>query len=39
MMDKLKDVKRAINPIEVLLVLDALTGQESAGTQTSMFLI
>lgn len=31
MMDELKDVKRAINPTEVLLVVDAMTGQEAAG--------
>lgn len=37
MMDELKDVKRAINPTEVLLVVDAMTGQEAAGTQTSIF--
>lgn len=37
MMDELKDVKRAINPTEVLLVVDAMTGQEAAGIQTSIF--
>ena len=37
MMDELKDVKRAINPSEVLLVVDAMTGQEAAGIQTSIF--
>ncbi|PON40494.1 Signal recognition particle protein Ffh [Trema orientale] len=31
MMDELKDVKRALNPTEVLLVVDAMTGQEAAG--------
>lgn len=31
-MDELKEVKRAINPTEVLLVVDAMTGQEAAGT-------
>jgi len=32
MMDELKDVKRVLNPTEVLLVVDAMTGQEAAGT-------
>jgi signal recognition particle subunit SRP54 len=32
MMDELKEVKRALNPTEVLLVVDAMTGQEAAGT-------
>lgn len=31
MMDELKDVKRTLNPTEVLLVVDAMTGQEAAG--------
>lgn len=35
MMDELKEVKRAINPTEVLLVVDAMTGQEAAGTSFS----
>ncbi|KAI8016336.1 hypothetical protein LOK49_LG05G03154 [Camellia lanceoleosa] len=30
MMDELKEVKRALNPAEVLLVVDAVTGQEAA---------
>ncbi|KAK9289753.1 hypothetical protein L1049_007912 [Liquidambar formosana] len=30
MMDELKEVKRALNPTEVLLVVDAMTGQEAA---------
>jgi signal recognition particle subunit SRP54 len=30
MMDELKQVKRAMNPTEVLLVVDAMTGQEAA---------
>ncbi|KAJ6778443.1 SIGNAL RECOGNITION PARTICLE 54K PROTEIN SRP54 [Salix koriyanagi] len=30
MMDELKDVKRVLNPTEVLLVVDAMTGQEAA---------
>lgn len=34
MMDELKDVKRVLNPTEVLLVVDAMTGQEAAGTST-----
>uniref|UniRef100_A0A6N2MTI1 signal-recognition-particle GTPase n=2 Tax=Salix viminalis TaxID=40686 RepID=A0A6N2MTI1_SALVM len=29
MMDELKDVKRVLNPTEVLLVVDAMTGQEA----------
>lgn len=33
MMDELKDVKKVLNPTEVLLVVDAMTGQEAAGTQ------
>ena len=32
MMDELKDVKKVLNPTEVLLVVDAMTGQEAAGT-------
>lgn len=31
MMDELKEVKRTLNPTEVLLVVDAMTGQEAAG--------
>jgi len=31
-MDELKEVKRVLNPTEVLLVVDAMTGQEAAGT-------
>lgn len=34
MMDELKEVKRVLNPTEVLLVVDAMTGQEAAGTST-----
>ncbi|CAB4286979.1 unnamed protein product [Prunus armeniaca] len=34
MMDELKEVKKVLNPIEVLLVVDAMTGQEAAGVQT-----
>ncbi|KAJ6303818.1 hypothetical protein OIU77_017655 [Salix suchowensis] len=30
MMDELKDIKRVLNPTEVLLVVDAMTGQEAA---------
>lgn len=30
MMDELKQVKQAVNPTEVLLVVDAMTGQEAA---------
>jgi signal recognition particle GTPase len=36
MMDELKEVKKAVNPTEVLLVVDAMTGQEAAG---SFFLL
>ncbi|KAG0487567.1 hypothetical protein HPP92_009662 [Vanilla planifolia] len=35
MMDELKEVKQAVSPTEVLLVVDAMTGQEAAGTATS----
>ncbi|XP_023544809.1 signal recognition particle 54 kDa protein, chloroplastic [Cucurbita pepo subsp. pepo] len=35
MMDELKEVKRAINPTEVLLVVDAMTGQEAAALVTT----
>lgn len=35
MMDELKEVKRALNPTEVLLVVDAMTGQEAAGLVTA----
>ena len=38
MMDELKEVKKLLNPTEVLLVVDAMTGQEAAGTRTSNFL-
>ncbi|KAE9445780.1 hypothetical protein C3L33_22318, partial [Rhododendron williamsianum] len=31
MMDELKEVKQELNPTEVLLVVDAMTGQEAAG--------
>lgn len=31
-MDELKDVKKFLNPTEVMLVVDAMTGQEAAGT-------
>lgn len=30
LMDELKQIKSAINPDEVLLVVDAMTGQEAA---------
>lgn len=33
MMVELKEVKKAVNPTEVLLVVDAMTGQEAAGMQ------
>ncbi|KDO70453.1 hypothetical protein CISIN_1g0082821mg, partial [Citrus sinensis] len=35
MMDELKDVKRVLNPTEVLLVVDAMTGQEAAALVTT----
>ncbi|CAN6339683.1 unnamed protein product [Urochloa humidicola] len=35
MMNELKEVKRAVNPMEVLLVVDAMTGQEAAGLVSS----
>uniref|UniRef100_A0A5B7B193 signal-recognition-particle GTPase n=1 Tax=Davidia involucrata TaxID=16924 RepID=A0A5B7B193_DAVIN len=38
MMDELKDVKRALNPTEVLLVVDAMTGQEAAALVTTFNL-
>lgn len=31
MMDELKQIKQAVTPTEVLLVVDAMTGQEAAG--------
>jgi len=36
-MDELKDVKLILNPTEVLLVVDAMTGQEAAGTLAFTF--
>ncbi|XP_047308775.1 signal recognition particle 54 kDa protein, chloroplastic-like [Impatiens glandulifera] len=38
MMNELKDVKKALNPTEVLLVVDAMTGQEAAGLVTTFNL-
>ncbi|KAL2900177.1 Signal recognition particle 54 kDa protein chloroplastic [Bienertia sinuspersici] len=38
MMDELKDVKRAVNPTEILLVVDAMTGQEAAALVTTFNL-
>ncbi|KAL2229300.1 signal recognition particle 54 kDa protein, chloroplastic [Sesamum indicum] len=35
MMDELKEVKRVLNPTEVLLVVDAMTGQEAAALVTT----
>lgn len=35
MMDELKEVKKALNPTEVLLVVDAMTGQEAAALVTT----
>ncbi|KAI4370174.1 hypothetical protein MLD38_018549 [Melastoma candidum] len=38
MMDELKEVKRELNPTEVLLVVDAMTGQEAAALVTTFNL-
>ncbi|KVH94543.1 AAA+ ATPase domain-containing protein [Cynara cardunculus var. scolymus] len=38
MMEELKDVKRTLNPTEVLLVVDAMTGQEAAATEIPIFI-
>ncbi|KAL2345241.1 hypothetical protein Fmac_006526 [Flemingia macrophylla] len=38
MMDELKEVKRTLNPTEVLLVVDAMTGQEAAALVTTFNL-
>lgn len=38
MMDELKEVKRELNPTEVLLVVDAMTGQEAAGSCSSYLI-
>ncbi|KAH8485328.1 hypothetical protein H0E87_026937 [Populus deltoides] len=38
MMDELKDVKLILNPTEVLLVVDAMTGQEAAALVTTFNL-
>ncbi|KAI3832632.1 hypothetical protein MKW98_002178 [Papaver atlanticum] len=38
MMEELKEVKRALNPTEVLLVVDAMTGQEAAALVTTFNL-
>ncbi|KAJ3671363.1 hypothetical protein LUZ60_007442 [Juncus effusus] len=35
MMEELKEVKKAVNPTEVLLVVDAMTGQEAAALVTT----
>ncbi|KAG6419144.1 hypothetical protein SASPL_121356 [Salvia splendens] len=35
MMDELKDVKKVLDPTEVLLVVDAMTGQEAAALVTT----
>jgi hypothetical protein len=39
MMDELKEVKKAVNPTEVLLVVDAMTGQEAAGIHLVLLAI
>lgn len=39
MMDELKEVKRVLNPTEVLLVVDAMTGQEAAGIHIQLFKV
>ncbi|GLT62685.1 hypothetical protein SLA2020_353030 [Shorea laevis] len=38
MMDELKQVKKVLNPTEVLLVVDAMTGQEAASLVTTFNL-
>ncbi|KAF8397915.1 hypothetical protein HHK36_016840 [Tetracentron sinense] len=38
MMDELKEMKRALNPSEALLVVDAMTGQEAAALVTAFNL-
>ena len=38
MMNELKEVKKAVKPTEVLLVVDAMTGQEAAGLQLLVVL-
>ncbi|XP_068659238.1 signal recognition particle subunit SRP54, chloroplastic [Aristolochia californica] len=38
MMDELKEVKKVVSPTEVLLVVDAMTGQEAAALVTSFNL-
>ncbi|XP_057438122.1 signal recognition particle subunit SRP54, chloroplastic [Lotus japonicus] len=38
MMDELKEVKKSLNPTEVLLVVDAMTGQEAAALVTTFNL-
>ncbi|XP_058209558.1 signal recognition particle subunit SRP54, chloroplastic isoform X1 [Rhododendron vialii] len=38
MMDELKEVKQELNPTEVLLVVDAMTGQEAAALVTTFNL-
>uniref|UniRef100_A0A2P2JT52 Uncharacterized protein MANES_08G026300 n=1 Tax=Rhizophora mucronata TaxID=61149 RepID=A0A2P2JT52_RHIMU len=38
MMDELKEVKHVLNPTEVLLVVDAMTGQEAAALVTTFNL-
>lgn len=38
MMDELKEVKKVLNPTEVLLVVDAMTGQEAASLVTTFNL-
>ncbi|KAK9122805.1 hypothetical protein Sjap_012407 [Stephania japonica] len=38
MMDELKEVKQTLNPTEVLLVVDAMTGQEAAALVTTFNL-
>ncbi|MDP4152326.1 MAG: signal recognition particle protein [Bacillota bacterium] len=35
MMNELKDVKKAINPIEILLVVDAMTGQDAVNVSSA----
>jgi len=35
LMDELKDIKKAINPTEILLVIDAMIGQEAVSVSTA----
>ena len=39
MMDELKQIKAAVKPDDILLVVDAMTGQEAAGEPLAWALI